>query len=368
MDHNAIRDLIQATLNILPPVKFTQLAQKYRDYHVFPTMFKGSGDSMQIQTKGGTAIHFDILVKPSGNAKNTEMYEPDTTSASDGLQRGTAPWRFTTSSYMFEDHEVAMNAHSRNELINLVKVRKEQNMIDLANLLEENFFGKPADSSDTKTPWGLFYWLVKSSAANSATSGCGFNGGAPDGFTDVGGVNPSTYPQWKNYVAPYYSVSPWSNSGTIVKGDFIPKIRRAIRRVNWKSPLGSAEMGKDFGLKYKLFTNDELISQIEEELESHNDLLFKADIVPLFGKTTFKGFPFFAIDILNNDSSNPLYGVNTDTFTMYFLNGFKMREDGVRDAPNQHNVSVVFTDNTYNWVCHNRRANFVMNKVDTYAA
>ena len=367
MTHEDIKDLVQGTINTLPPVKFTQLSQKYRDYHIYPTMFKGSGADMDVETRSGTEIEFDALVKNSQTARNTGLYEPDTTSVVDGLKKGKVPWAYTQASYFFEDREVSMNSGKR-QLLNLIKTRREQCMLNLADILEENFFGAPEGPTDVKTPRGLFYWLVKSSATTSATSNCGFNGGHPSGFNDVGGLSVSDHPAWKNYVAPYYSVKPWDNSGTTVLGDLAPKLRRALKYTNWKSPLGGEEMGKNFGLNYKLFTNVETESQIEEMLEDKNDLMFKSDLTPLYGKTTFKGHPFYSVGILDGDSTNPIYGVNTSTFKMIFLSDFKMRESTVRDAPNQHLVSIVFVDNGYNWVCVNRRLNFVLSKVSTYAA
>lgn len=367
MTHEDIQDLVISVINQLPPADLVQIAQNLRNYHVYPTLFKGSGDQMKVVTAGGTECEFDALVKASQNARNVGLYEPDTVSVVDGLTKGKVPWRHTQVSYLFEDHEVAMNA-SPHELVNLVKLRREQAMLGLAELLEANFFGAPADSSDEKTPWGLFYWLVKTTATTSAMSNCGFNGGAPNGFTNVGGLNPSTYPQWKNYVAPYYSVPQWSNSGTMTPGDFIPKLRRCFEYTNWKSPLGGEEIGKTFGQRFKLFTNFALQEQVETYLEDKNEFLFKSDLAPLYGKTTFRGVPFYSVPFLDSDTSNPVYGVNTDTFEFRFLKGFKMRESTLKDAPNQHNVSIVFCDNSYNLVCRDRRRNFVMNKVATYAA
>ncbi|MBR3651479.1 MAG: phage major capsid protein [Victivallales bacterium] len=367
MKHTDIQDLVMSVIDQLPPADLVQIAQELRDYHVFPTLFKGSGDKLKVVTAGGTECVFDALVKKSQNARNVGLYEPDTVSAIDGLAKGQVPWRHTQVSYLFEDHEIAMNADPH-QLVNLIKLRREQAMLGLADLLEANFFGKPENADDAKTPWGLFYWLVKSTAVNSATSNCGFNGGAPSGFSNVAGLSPSTYPQWKNYVAPYYSVGKFSDGGTLTDGDFIPHLRRCFEYTNWKSPLGGEEMGKTFGQRFKLFTNFELQEQVEKYLEDKNELLFKADLAPLYGKTTFRGVPFFSVPFLDNDSSNPVYGVNTDTFEFRFLKGFKMRESEVKDAPNQHNVSIVFCDNSYNLICYDRRRNFVMNKVANYAA
>ena len=363
-----IADLIASTVKKLPPLQLSQIAQNIRDYHVYPTLFKNrGGKEMETRTGSGTCIPFTVLTKTAGSAKNVTIYEPDTTNVTDGLVEGEAPWRYSNFSYFFNEHEFEQNSGAK-QLFNLIKLRREQALLDFADLLESNYFGKPADPTDKKTPWGLFYWLVQSSAANSATSNCGFNGGVPSGFSDVGGINPSTHTAWKNYVAPYYSVKDWDNSGTTVKGDFVAKLKRCIHYTNWISPLGGEEMGKSFGKAFKLLTNFAVVSDIEEMLEDKNDLTFGADAGKMYGVTHFKGFPFYAIDALDSDSGNPLYGVNTSTFELVFEPGFKMRESRPTKSPNQHNVLVTHVDCGYNWVCYDRRRNFVMNKVNNYAA
>lgn len=363
-----ITDLIASTVKKLPPMQFTQIAQKLTSYHVYPTLFKNrGGKEMETRTGSGTCIPFTALVKTAGSAKNVLIYDTDTTNIADGLVEGEVPWRYSTFSYFFNQHEFEQNSGAK-QLFNLIKDRREQALLDFADLLEGNYFGKPVDSTDKRTPWGLFYWLVKTTDTSSATSNCGFKGGAPSGFSDVGGINPTNYPMWKNYTAPYYSIKDWDNSGTTVKGDFINKLKRCIHYTNWISPLGGEELGKSFGKQFKLLTNFSVVSAIEEMLEDKNDLTFGADAGKMYGVTHFRGFPFFAIDTLDGATDDPLYGVNTSTFEMVFEPGFKMRENKPIQAPNQHNVLVTYVDCGYNWVCYDRRRNFVMNKVNTHAA
>lgn len=363
LTHKDIQDLVMSVVNELGPMKLTQIAQEYQDYHVFPTIFKGGKD---IKQRSGTEIVETVLLNFDGNAKNTSLFEQDTTSASDGLKRTKTPWAHSQTSYLFEDHEVAM-CSGKHELLDLIKVRREQSLGSFAELVEDNYFGCPSGPDDDKTPRGLFYWLVKSTAATSAAANCGFFGAAPSGFTEVGGLNPTTYPSWKNYVAAYYSIDDWSDSGVTVRGDFIEKVRRAYHYTRWTSPLGGSEIGHAYKHNFRLFCNYETVAQLERQLESRNDSLVR-DITPLADKVVFRGIPFFPVSKLDSDTSNPIYGVNESTFTTYFLTGFHMRESLIKDAPNQHLVSVVFVDNTYNFVCSDRRRNFVLSKVGTYAA
>ena len=236
-----IADLIASTVKKLPPMQFTQIAQKLTSYHVYPTLFKNrGGKEMETRIGSGTCIPFTALVKTAGSAKNVLIYDTDTTNIADGLVEGEVPWRYSTFSYFFNQHEFEQNSGAK-QLFNLIKDRREQALLDFADLLEGNYFGKPVDSTDKRTPWGLFYWLVKTSDATSATSTCGFKGGAPSGFSDVGGINPTNYPMWKNYTAPYYSIKDWDNSGTTVKGDFVNKLKRASTTPT-DLPLGGEEL------------------------------------------------------------------------------------------------------------------------------
>lgn len=357
MNHTEIQDLVMSVVNTLPPMRLTQIAQTLQNYHVYPTLFRGSNGN--IKTRSGTEIVERVLLNADGNARNISLYEPDLVSSQDGLAETKTSWAHTTTSYLFEDHEISM-CSDKHELLELIKVRREQCLLGLAELLEKNYFGKPSGPEDTVTPRGLFYWIVKSAATTSATENCGFFGGNPEGFSDVAGLN---HESWRNYVAPYYSIT---GSSASEAGDFIGKLRRAWHYTNWRSPLGGAEMGKAYDHRFRLFCNYETMQQIEEHLEAKNDELVR-DVAPLADKVVFRGTPFFPVTYLDKDTTNPVYGVDSSTFTTYFLKGFHNRESTIKDAPNQHSVSVVFIDNSYNFVCSNRRQNFVMHKVATKA-
>ena len=70
-------------------------------------------------------------------------------------------------------------------LVNLLQSSRVDAMTDLAELMESNFWGAPASSSDTLKPYGVPYWIVY----NATT---GFNGGHPSGFSDVGSFSSTT--------------------------------------------------------------------------------------------------------------------------------------------------------------------------------
>jgi len=63
---------------------------------------------------------------------------------------------------------------------------------------------------------------------------------------------------------------------------------------------------------------------------------------------------------LDSDSQNPVYGVDHSTFYPVCLTGDYLRESEAKPAPSQHNVFQVFVDLTYNYLCIDRRRNWVL--------
>ena len=69
---------------------------------------------------------------------------------------------------------------------------------------------------------------------------------------------------------------------------------------------------------------------------------------------------------LETDTTNgtdPIYGVNWGTLKPVFLSGEYMREEGPTQVPGQHTTMQVFVDSTLNFMCTDRRRNFLLSKV-----
>jgi len=137
-------------------------------------------------------------------------------------------------------------------IVNLVRTKYVGMMVSFYEYLEEVLWSKPDDSADTKTPFGVAYWVVK-----NATEG--FSGGNPSGFTSgAADIDSDTYTRWKNYTAQYTNIT---------KEDLVRKMRRAARQVAFRSPVSHAvpslaSMGNG------IYLNDSVIGLIEEILEA----------------------------------------------------------------------------------------------------
>jgi hypothetical protein len=228
----------------------------------------------------------------------------------------------------------------------------------VAKTLERDFFGVP-DATDQLTPWGLKYWIVK----NATT---GFNGGLPSGFSLIGNINLTEVPHFKNYTDAYTSIS---------KTDLILKLKRAHRRTAFKAPRsdpgfrGDAMPNKRFYL-----TNEDVLEGLEAIGESQNDNLGN-DMAPKVagagvwglrsdgdGNIMFKRNPFVYTELLDDDTSDPVYGLDMSTFHAMAKQGSNMDLGDFRVAPNQSRVFKAVLYHRHQTICDNRRNNFVIAK------
>jgi hypothetical protein len=273
----------------------------------------------------------------------------------DVMTTASIPWRHCTTNYAFERREVQFNATPA-QIVELVKIRRTDAMISLAELMEKNFWQAPPSTTDTTHPYGLAYHIAKGSDGEE-----GFTGGNPyaqDGsqFADNAGINAelSANSAWRNYYADY---------ATVNKTDLIRKWRKAAVFTNFKAPVPVADYNT--GSNYAYYTNYNVIGRLEEALEAQNDNLGN-DIASKDGQLMFRQVPVMWVPHLETDTTNgtdPIYGVNWGVLKPVFLSGEYMREEGPTQVPGQHTTMQVFVDSTLNFMCTDRRRNFLLSKV-----
>ena len=214
-------------------------------------------------------------------------------------------------------------------------------MIALAEKMEANFWDDPS-AADTVTPYGLPYWVVKNASE-------GFNGTVLSGFTTVAGLSPTTYPRWRNWTYQYTDVS---------FTDFVRHAREASVKTAFKPPVDGIPTFNT-GDSYGFFTNYDVIGALEELVTSQNENLGN-DLAAKDGSTIFRRVPVTYVPKLDEDTTNPFYGVNWGTFKTYVLSGEWLKETPIPITPGQHTVSSQHVDCTYNFICKDRRRNFVL--------
>ena len=369
-------DLQRTTLENLPKLDF-EVALTYPQYLILNQWFAKE----KIQVESGTSIARNIILDDSGNAQHVRLYQKTAIGVADVQRRVTAPWVQVKTHYAIERREALRN-RSPARYIDLLKSRRLDGMLSLANLLERTGWDTPTTAADELLPRGLTYWISKRipdagagfsaliDGGNAAPGGfngrrirygAGVSGTQPtpanDASTDKGGINPTTEARWRNYNDVYAAVS---------AGDLVRKMRRAFYATNFQSPILAKDLMSGPLSRYRLYMGLNVITQLEELVQSQNIGSEKLgpDLAAFHGISTFRRIPLSYAPVLDADTSNPIYGVNHAKFFPIVQEGDWLRESEPMSDTESNNVSVVFVDSSYQYFCTNvRDAGFVLHNV-----
>lgn len=335
-----ISDLVASTLRDLGPLKFQQIAQNLQYYEVFSKWFRKD----KVAFDSGYGIQKTLMNKlDSTSSKHVGLLDTDQVNIPDVLDQLTVPWRHAQTSWgLIYQTDILMN-RGKSLILNVVKPRRAAALLGLVEELEDKAWGQAPAASDKLLPYSIQYWLTESTST-------GFNGGVPSGHSTVGGVDLNDSPNFKNYTAQYANVT---------KADLVKKLRTAHRKIRFVSPVTIEDYRGGMGDRYRLYVNEETISDLEDLGESQNENLGR-DVASMDGTITFRRHPIIWIPKLDARSDNPVYMVDHSTFYPVCLKGDYLRESQADKAPNQHNVFQVFVDLTYNYICVDRRRNAVL--------
>ncbi len=337
-------DLLAATLKDLGEMRITDLTSDLQEYVAFATLLKQN----RVVITSGTAIQWDLMTTHSGAAHFNGMYATDVVNVGDTLIQASAPWRHGTTNYAFDEREIDMNGSPR-RIVDLLKTRRYDSMISFAEICEQAFWSYPL-VTDTLTPWGVCLWVVKNNTV-------GFNGGAQSGWSNlVAGVDTSIYDRWKNYSGQYTDIT---------DDDLLAKWRDASRLTKFTPPVERGIQTFNTGDKFGYYTNIRVMNALETLGRAQNDDL-GAELSAYQGSMVFRRTPVTWVPKLDEDTTDPVYGLNWGVFKTYVLKNWWLREVKINMTPGQHTVATVHVDSTFNWICKDRRRNFVLAKAATY--
>lgn len=335
------QDLINTTLRELMRNEWSDIVTDLQNHVAMDEVLK----KKRVEFSSGWGYQFNARVGSNSPAANVLLNQQDNPTTADMFVLGTGNLRITTTYWFINEIEIDANRQPA-RLVNLLQGKKVDAMTSLADLLEKNFWNAPNGSSDVTNPRGVPYWLTRNTTQ-------GFNGGNPAGFTDCGGISQGTYSRWANYTDQYVTIS---------KADFVRKVRQAMVKTVFKPPFPYPSAGdedregprpNDWGL----MMNYAVVQRLEELLESQNDNL-GSDVASRDGMVTVRRTPVTYVAYLDTDAQNPIYGINWNSWRIYFLEGNYMRETEVRPHPYIHRGLAQWTDLVYDFVCVNRRQNF----------
>ena len=176
-------------------------------------------DKTMIQ--GGQFVSNFVVYKETGTAAfvlPAQTYQPGIT---DVIKKVTIPWAHANANWSVIDEEL-LECRSEQQLLNILGPRRAATQMDLAMLIENEFWAAPDATTYSQglQPLTMPYWIVPMvnyQVGDTGTVGCdvagAFQGGITgndESFTDVAGVDPgtyanttgfddNTYARWRNY-------------------------------------------------------------------------------------------------------------------------------------------------------------------------
>lgn len=337
-----IVDLVNTTRAEEGKNKITNHMLSMKEYVAAPELFKKN----RMSVESGDSIEFTYAYQNSGAAHHTKIGATESVDVPQLTVRGSVPWRFSTTNYMFDRREKGMNSGEA-KIFDLIKLRREASVASWIELAEDTWWSKPADSTDDETPFGLDYWIVGASGAPS------FQGGNPTGFSSGrAGISSSTYTRFQNYAGVYTAIS---------RADLVAKMREAAWQCGFKSPINLPEYSGKSNHAY--YTTYDVVSQFETLLEGQNENLGN-DVAAKDGMVKFRGNNVVAVPKLqrDNSSTDPIYGVDWGTMKVVVKSGGWQYEHPPMTPTYRPNEVINYVDFQYNFVCYDPRRNFKLNK------
>lgn len=337
-----VGDLIRNTQKELGKMKLTDLSTDIQKHIALSQLLKGNRETL----KSGSSIQFNLMVDHNDSARSVGYGAEDIVDIPDLTEQGEVPWRKVTGNWAIEHALVDMNREPA-RITDMVALQRRGCLIALAEWFEDRFWRAPSSSS--LDPYGVAYYVVKSASE-------GFTTNAPTGHTLVANINPSTGAngRWRNWAAPYTEVS---------KSGLIAAARKAAFYTDWEPAIPNMPTFNT-GDKYGFYANYTTVGALELILESQNDNL-GSDVASQDGKVLFKRSPIVTVKKLDDDTTNPLYGINWGEFKTVVLGGWWMRETTIDIQPGQHTISATHVDCQFNWTTRNRRRHFVISNGTT---
>lgn len=348
-----IEDMLTTTYDKVA-VDIVDLSQEQTDYLVFPYMMTRKGGMREVG--GGIGLAQTLMVNHGGRSRFVGEYDEEDVIVIDHLDKMRIDFAILNDAVAYTLGELKDN-RGEERIHNVIAPKKRALYLRVIETCEEQFFATPSPDND-KVPWGLYYWVVK----NAST---GFYGGYPAGFSSLAGLDLSKVPQMKNYTGKYTSVS---------KTDLITKMRKAWKRTNWRSPRPESGFTGDTSRNRRIiFVGLNVGDELETIGEAQNENLGR-DLAPMTmmtpsgirfrdnGDMMFRRAPIVEVEKLDDDSSDPVFGVDLSTFYALVKKGENMVQYPFERAPLQPRLFVSQLYHRYAFICINRRANWVLSK------
>ena len=346
-------DIAINTLADLDEGKLTDNMTKYQSTIALKKVIKD-----KVKKKTGKALNFNIITDHNNSAESVGLAYTVNPRIKSALNSGTVPWRHVRWDYAWEYTLIAMNGAPR-EILNFMKTQRMMGTASGIVKFEQMLWRAPV-LANTDDWYGIPYWIVKSATAFTAGPGgnFGFNGLTPQDHTTVGGIDPVTEERWRNYAEPYTAVN---------ADDLVKKMRRAMHYTEFEPIVDEIDQHAGTKPDRAVYCNWQTLEPLEVLLKGQNDNL-GMDLDPTGGKAMLRRVKLQAVRELDEDTTNPVYGVDWETLEVYGLRSRWMHEDRFAKKPDQPSTGFANVHCSGNTVCYDRRRNWVLSNGTTELA
>ncbi len=339
-------DFVNLTLARFRRGTWNDISLPFQEY-IFPSRII---QSKRLKEKGGESLKWKVQVRNTGTARHTGLFDTNQTSVKDLTVGASAGWTFQTVNWSYDVREDDFQGDDMTRIVREIEIREHSMWNDFFQLMEVALWSAPSSSSQNpRVPSGIPFWLQKASTPTPS-----FQGGNPSGFTDgAGGISSTTYTTWKNWAGNYTDIN---------RPDLISKMREAMYKTKFVAPKKYSETTNGSSA-FEHFTTYRVVSPLEALLENRNENL-GTDLAKYEGSVIYRSTPITPVPYLDeNDSTDPIYGVNFNYFTYFVKSGWDMKLMPVKESPHQRNVRERHMDHSGNFAAIDRRqAGYVLSK------
>jgi len=360
-----LRDLIEFTKEERPfgGLVFTQ---NLVSYPIMDRWFGGQ-DAIRQRVQGGTHIEETISLDDSHNAQFIRPLQRRTWQGVDVVQTMRLDWTTAETHWLVARDEMLM--HLRNtakgqnvgaRALNLVESKRTEGMMSLANLLEPRAWAAPDAETDPLMPAGIPYWVPLRPANNP---GKGFDGGSEQSPGDlVGGINPANFPRWRSYNAGGATAEDGEIYLGVINDAAVRTMRELHKRLDFKAPTLVSQSVEEPYRTQSIYCGIDTSLSIEDYLDTKNDgMRRETDLAWVEGASVFKRRPLIHTEVLDDDSTNPIYFIDHGSFFVYMLAGNEFLEDDTIIPSDRPDAMITPVSVKFNFMCINRRRQGVMN-------
>ena len=208
--------LVNRSLAVLDRNRAQDIASAYQN-----TICGWVYDNFKQTEPDGKSVKRNVVTELGNNFQRTQPYGEETLNIPAGAQAAEEGWRHTFNGYAYDERIIDMNG-GKSRIVSYLIEERAKCFAHQAEQMETEFWSTPTDPNDADEKLknvGVAHWVV-------ANASKGFNGGAPSGYTTVGGLSPTTYPNWSNYTDTFAAVS---------EDDFFDALREMMLKIKWRA-------------------------------------------------------------------------------------------------------------------------------------